>query len=84
MVKKQTMIEIQGGGATRKTGSCCDLDLCHNLKMTCHRSFDEKIECHPELDSGSITDNRLRLGGRNDETVTCVFAMSFRAGCKIR
>ena len=60
-------MKFRGGGATRKTGSCCDLDLCHNLKMTCHRSFDEKIECHSELDSGSITDNRLRLGGRSDE-----------------
>ena len=47
-------MKFRGGGATRKTGSCCDLDLCHNLKMTCHSSFDEKIECHPELDSGSI------------------------------
>ena len=29
MVKKQTMIEIQGGGATRKTGSCCDLTIIY-------------------------------------------------------
>ena len=69
-------MKFRGGGATRKTGSCCDLDLCHNLKMTCHRSFDEKIECHPELDSGSITDNRLRLGGRSDESSRMPYSQS--------
>ena len=37
--------------------------------MTCHRSFDEKIECHPELDSGSINAyrNNLRSIGRSDQ-----------------
>ena len=44
--------------------------------MTCHRSFDEKIECHPELDSGSITDNRLRLGGRSDESSRMPYSQS--------
>ena len=57
-------MKFRGGGATRKTGSCCPKPL----KKTCLNSFDEKIECHPELDSGSITDNRLRLGGRSDKS----------------
>ena len=50
-MKKQTMIEIRGGGATRKTGSCCDLTLCHSsakdnlspkpLKRSCFEPFYE-------------------------------------------
>ena len=72
------MTGLQGGGATRKTAPDSDLTISHSLakgnlspkplKKTCHRSFDKKIECHPELDSGSITDNRLRLGGRSDQS----------------
>ena len=71
-------MKFGGGGATRKTAPDSELTISHfedkdnlspkPLKMTCHRSFDKKIECHPELDSGSITDNRLRLGGRSDES----------------
>ena len=93
MVKKQTMIEIRGGGATRKTAPDSDLTLCHfentdnlspkTLKKTCLNSFDEKIECHPELDSGSIkirkdsgseagmtkmASNNLRPAVRNDKS----------------
>ena len=104
-------MKFGGGGATRKTAPDSDLTLCHfentdnlspkTLKKTCLNSFDEKIECHPELDSGSIKirkdsgsgagmtepshvhpschseldsesinadNNRLRLGGRSDES----------------
>ena len=93
MVKKQTMIEIRGGGATRKTAPDSDLTISHfvnndnsspkTLKKTCLNSFDEKIECHPELDSGSIkirkdsgseagmtkmASNNLRPAVRNDKS----------------
>ncbi len=50
--KMQTMIEIQGGGATRKTGSCCGLQKRHS---------------GPDPESINV-DNRLRLGGRSDES----------------
>ena len=73
-------MKFRGGGATRKTGSCCDLDLCHSsvkgnlslkpLKKTCLEASDEKFLRHSELDSESINvdKNRLRLGGRSDES----------------
>ena len=48
MPKKQTMIEIQGGGATRKTGSCCGLLIRHS------GSYPESI---------NVDRNKLRLGG---------------------
>ena len=78
MVKKQTMIEIRGGGATRKTGSCCGLGLCHSsakdnlspkpLKKTCLEEFYEKMICHsgPDPESINADKDRLRLRGRND------------------
>ena len=53
MVKKQTMIEIRGGGATRKTGSCCDLQKRHS---------------ELDSESINADKNRLRLGGRSDES----------------
>ena len=58
MVKKQTMIEIQGGGATRKRGSCCDLTLCHsvdkdNLSPKIEE-FYEKMKCHSGLAVKSV------------------------------
>ena len=80
MVKKQTMIEIQGGGATRKTGSCCDLDLCHfedkdnsspkPLKKTCLEEFYEKMKRHSGLDPESINADRnnLRRIDRTDQS----------------
>ena len=51
-VKKQTMIGIRGGGATRKTGSCCDLTVSHS---------------ELDSESINSARNRLRLGGRSDE-----------------
>ena len=45
-------MKFRGGGATRKTGSCCDL-----------------LKRHSGPDPESINvDNRLRLGGRSDES----------------
>ena len=64
------LLDFRGGGATRKTGSCCGLDLCHNLKITCLEASGEKFLRHSELDSESINadKDRLRLGGRSDES----------------
>ena len=53
MPKKQTMIEIQGGGATRKTGSCCGLLIRHS------GSYPESI---------NVDRNRLRFRGCSDES----------------
>ena len=63
-------MKFRGGGATRKTGSCCGLDLCHNFKITCLEASGEKFLRHSELDSESINadKDRLRLGGRSDES----------------
>ena len=73
-------MKFRGGGATRKTGSCSGLDLCHSsvkgnlslkpLKKTCLEASDEKFLRHSELDSESINadKDRLRLAGRSDES----------------
>ena len=73
-MKKQTMIEIQGGGATRKTAPDSDLTISHsedkdNLSPKIEE-FYEKMIRHSGLDPESINadKNRLRLGGRNDES----------------
>ncbi len=73
MVKKQTMIEIQGGGATRKTAPDSDLTISHssakdNLSPKIEE-FYEKMKRHSGLDPESINadKDRLRLGGRSDE-----------------
>ena len=72
-------MKFRGGGATRKTGSCCDLTISHSsakdnlspkpLKNTCLEEFYEKMKRHSGLDPESINadKNRLRLGGRSDE-----------------
>ncbi len=72
-------MKFRGGGATRKTGSCCDLTISHSsakdnlspkpLKNTCLEEFYEKMICHSGLDPESINadKDRLRLGGRSDE-----------------
>ncbi len=63
------LLNFRGGGATRKTSSCCGLDLCYNLKITCLEASGEKFLRHSELDSESINadKDRLRLAGRSDE-----------------
>ena len=73
-------MKFRGGGATRKTAPACDLTLCYledkdnlspnTLKKTCLEEFYEKMICHsgsyPE--SINVDKNRLRLGGRSDES----------------
>ena len=46
-------MKFRGGGATRKTGSCCDLQKRHS---------------ELDSESINVDKNRLRLGGRSDKS----------------
>ena len=73
------MIEIRGGGATRKTAPDSDLTISHSedkdnlspkpFKRTCLEEFYEKMIRHsgPDPESINADKNRLRLGGRSDK-----------------
>ena len=73
MVKKQTMIEIRGGGATRKTAPDSDLTISHsedkdNLSPKIEEFYEKMIRhSGPDPESINADKNRLRLGGRSDK-----------------
>ena len=63
------MTGLQGGGATRKTGSCCDLLKRHSglAAKSVERKSKRDFMPLPGDPESINADNRLRLGGRSDE-----------------
>ena len=73
-------MKFRGGGATRKTAPDSDLTISHSsakgnlspkpFKRTCLEEFYEKMKRHSGLNPESINadKDRLRLGGRSDES----------------